>query len=104
MALFPENLYPWIEPLVSVVFVIGDARAEDIDESKAFVLDGAFDDFDHVLLFAAERARHICRAADHRQWNGIDRVFNAAVRRGLGLHALGARGRDLPGREAINLV
>src|SRR5439155_19628909 len=98
VALFLENFDPLIEPLVSVVLVVSDARTENIHQREAFVLNGAFEHFDHVFLFAAESARHVSRPADDGHRDGINRVFNASVGRALGFHALDAGGRTLTGR------
>jgi len=52
---------------------------------------GALQDFDHVLLLAAESPRHVGRAAHDRHRDRVDRILHAAVRRRLGLHSLHAR-------------
>src|SRR5438128_1386820 len=95
VALFFENFHSRIKPLIGVVLVVGHARTEDIDQGKAFVLNRAFEHFDHVFLFAAKSAGHVGGTADdcHRDW--IDRVLNASVRGALGFHSLDARGRTL---------
>src|ERR1043166_7458366 len=97
VALFLKNFYPRIKPLVSVVLVVSDAGTENVHNSEALVLDGAFDHFDHVFLFAAESARHISRAANDRHRDRINRVFDAAVGRAFGFHPLDAGGRNLAG-------
>ena len=58
-----ELLDAWLEPLKSVVAVVGYAWAEDIDEREAFVLDTAFDEFGEVLLIRAETAGYKRRAS-----------------------------------------
>src|SRR5207245_5466276 len=54
VALFLENFDARIEPLVSVVLVVSDAGTENIYQREAFVLNRAFEHFDHVFLFAVE--------------------------------------------------
>src|SRR5258708_38760623 len=51
-----ELLHPRTEPLVGVVKIIRDARAEDVQEREAFVLNPLLDQFREVLLLAAETA------------------------------------------------
>ena len=79
MAFLFEDLNTRIEPLISIVFVVSHAGTEDVHQRKALVLDGAFKDFHHVLLFTAKGARDVGRTADDRHWNRIDRIFHAAV-------------------------
>src|SRR5437899_1956482 len=104
VALFLEDLHTRIEPLVSVVLVVGDTGAEYIYQGKTFVRDGAFEHLDQVLLFAAESPRHVSRATDHCQWHRVNRVFNAPMRRALGFHAFDARWRSLARRQTVNLI
>src|SRR6185369_7559765 len=52
-----ELLNAWTEPLIGVVVIIGDTRAEDIQEGEAFVLDTLLDQFCEVLLLTAEATR-----------------------------------------------
>src|SRR4029077_19364690 len=66
VALFFEDLYARVEKLIRVVFVIGNAGAEDVDQREAPVLNRALQQIDEVLLFAAEAARHIRRASGDR--------------------------------------
>ena len=81
MSLFFEDFNAWVEPLIGVVLVVGNAGAEDVHQRKALVLDGAFENVHHVLLFAAEGARHIGRASHDGHRNGIDGVLHAAMGR-----------------------
>src|SRR2546430_3790483 len=74
------------------------------DLRKAFVQDGALEQFDQLLLFAAEPAGDIGRTPDYRHRHGIDWVLHVAVGRALGLHAFDAGGRSLAGGQPINLV
>src|SRR5579864_87316 len=53
---FLKLFHPWSKPLVSVVMIIGDARAEDVQEREAFVLNAVLDEFREVFLLAAEAA------------------------------------------------
>src|SRR5213596_4301052 len=97
VTLFFENLYSRIKPLVGVVLVVSDARTENVHQREALVLNGALEYFDHVFLFAAERARYVGGTANDCHRDRIDRVLNASVRRALGFHSLDARGRALAG-------
>src|SRR5207249_7486448 len=98
VALFLEYFYARIKPLVSVVLVVGHARTENVHQCEALVLNGALEHFDHVLLLAAESARHVSGTANDCHRDRINRVLNASVRRALGFHSLDARGRALAGR------
>src|SRR6266704_1158236 len=57
-----ELFHTRTEPLVSVVMVIGDARAEDVQEREARMLDALLDQLGEMLLLgavAAANAREI---------------------------------------------
>jgi hypothetical protein len=49
-------LHARAEPLVSIVVIICDAGAEDIEEREAFVHDALLDQFGEMLLLGAEAA------------------------------------------------
>src|SRR4030095_7529052 len=98
VALFFENFHAGIKPLIGVVLVVSDARTENIHQREAFVLNGAFEHFDHVFLLAAESARYVSGTANDCHRDRINRVLNASVRRALGLHSLDAGRRTLTGR------
>src|SRR5436190_11689 len=97
VALFLEYFHARIKPLVGVVLVVSDARTENVHQREALVLNGALEHFNHVFLFAAERARHIGGTANDCHRDRIDRVLNASVRRALCFHSLDAGGRALAG-------
>ena len=84
--------------------IVGDARAEDIEEREALVLDTLLDQFGEVLLLAAEAARDERGACGQSQRNRIDRRFDVAEGHAFRLHADAAGGRCLAGGEAVDLV
>src|SRR5262249_61222662 len=91
------------EPLISIVVVVGNARAEDIDKGEAFVFDPVLDQLGEVLLFATEAASDERRPGREGQRNRVDRGLNVAERHALGFHSHSARGGSLAGSESVNL-
>src|SRR5260370_42227445 len=51
-------LHPRTKPLVGVVVVIGDARAEDVQEREARMLDALLDQLGEMLLLGAVATRN----------------------------------------------
>src|SRR5207249_9379942 len=49
-----ELFHARTEPLIGVVVVVGDARAEDIQERETLVLDALLDQLGEMLLFTTE--------------------------------------------------
>src|SRR5712691_1438380 len=99
-----ELFHAWAEPLVGVVVVIGDARAEDIQERETLVPDALLDQSSQVFLFRAEPAGNERGARGKSQRNWIYRRFDVAEGHAFRLHADAAGGRCLAGGEAIDLV
>src|SRR6266699_7243008 len=66
-----EFLHTRTKPLVSVVMVIGDARAEDVQEREARMLDALLDQLGEMLLLGAVAARNEGRSRGSRQRNRI---------------------------------
>src|SRR6266852_1709302 len=58
-----QSVHPFAEPLIGVVLVERHARAKDINQSKAGVLDRVGVQFQQVLGLAAESASNITAAA-----------------------------------------
>ena len=82
-----ELLHARTEPLVGIVVIISDARAEDVQEGEALVQDTLLDQLRQVLLFTAETAGDEGGACGQRQGNGIDRCFDVAEGHAFRLHA-----------------
>src|SRR5438270_9560395 len=96
-----QLLHARTEPLISIVVVVGDARAEHVEEGKAFVLDSLLDELGQVLLLAAEAASNKSGPGCQRDRDRIDRGLDAAKGHALSLHSKAAGGRCLPGGEAV---
>src|SRR5438876_10110473 len=62
-----ELFHAWTEPLIGIVVIVSDARAEDIQERKTRMLDPLFDQFGEMLLLAAESARNERRRSEERR-------------------------------------
>src|SRR5215470_4383598 len=68
-----------LEPLMGVVFIVGDAGTEHVDEGKAFVLYALGDEVGEVLLLSGRAARHIGGASDERHGKWIKLIFRATT-------------------------
>src|SRR5579864_1566158 len=68
-----ELLHARLEPLVGIVVIIGDARAEDVQEREALMLDTLLDQFGEMLLLGAVTAGDEGGPSRQGQRNGIDR-------------------------------
>src|SRR5438552_13518862 len=99
-----ELFHAWTEPLIGIVVIVSDARAEDVQEREPRMLDPLFDQFGEMLLLAAESARNERRSRRKGQRNRINGRFDVAEWHALRLHADAAGGRRLAGGEAIDLV
>src|SRR5215475_6350579 len=97
----PRTLF---EKFVAVVVVVSHARAENVDKGEPFMLDTTLDQLHQVLLLPGETTRDVSGPRGYRQRDRVDRVFDAAKRSAFGLHPFSAGGRELPGRQAVNLV
>src|SRR6201987_5642587 len=62
-----EFLHARTEPLVRIVVVVGNARAEDIQEREALVLDALLDQIRQVFLFGTEAAGDECGSGSESQ-------------------------------------
>ena len=99
-----ELFHPRTEPLVSIIVIVCDAGAEDIQERETPVLDALLDQFCEVLLFAAEAASDEGGPSGQSQRNGVNRRFDVAEGHAFRLHADAAGGRGLACGEAVDLV
>src|SRR5215469_2568504 len=91
-------------PLVRIVVIVGHARAEDVEERKAFMLNALLDEFGEMLLIAAETAGHKRCARGQGQRNRVHRRLNIPEWHALRLHANAACRRSLTGGEPVNLI
>src|SRR5438477_10178536 len=99
-----ELFHAWTDPLIGIVVIVSDARAEDIQERKTRMLDPLLDQFGQMLLLAAEAARNKCRSRGQGPRNRVDRRFDVAEGHAFCLHANAAGWRSLAGGQAIDLV
>src|SRR4029077_2547592 len=88
-----EFLHARTEPLVSIVVIIGDAGAEDIEERESLVHDTLLDQFGEMLLFAAEAAGDKSGACGESERNGVNRSLDVAEGHAFGFHSEAAGGR-----------
>src|ERR1700722_1299920 len=51
-----EFIYARLEPLIGIVVIIGDTRAEDVQKREALMLDTLLDQFGEVFLLGAVTA------------------------------------------------
>src|SRR5215475_5825749 len=68
-----------LEPLMGVVFIVGDAGTEHIDERKPLVLYALGDEIGEVLLLSRRAARHISGARDQCQGKWIQLIFRTTA-------------------------
>src|SRR5258708_6836694 len=99
-----EFFYARTEPLVSIVVIVGHARAEDIQEGESRMLDPLLDQLGEMISLTTEATRHERRSRGQCQRNRIDRRLDVAKRHALGLHANAASWRSLACGQAIDLV
>src|SRR5260370_5940880 len=81
-----ELFHTGAEPLVSVVVVIGDARAEDIQERKSFMLNALLDQIRQMLLFSAVPAGNERGSGGESQRNWIHRRLDVSNGHAFRLH------------------
>src|SRR4029453_12603197 len=94
----------FLEPLMGVVFIVGDAGTEHVDESKALVLYALGDEVGEVLLLSGRAARHIGGASDQRHSKRIEIIFWATTRGRFGPLAPFCGRRRLASGQAVDLV
>src|SRR5438046_2543334 len=99
-----ELLHTRTEPLVRIVVIVSHARAEDVQEREARMLDALLDQLGQMLLLAAETARNERRSGCQGQRNGIDRRFDVAERHAFRFHADAAGWRGLARGQTVDLV
>src|SRR5688572_25090070 len=80
------------------------AWTKRIDKRKALMLNAAFDELDEMFYLSGEAARHVGGPGCNGQGDRIDGIFDASSGGALCFHSFGARGRDLSGGEAVNLI
>ena len=85
------------------VVVEGHARADDIDEGRAVMMQSAFDERNQLLFVARETAPDIGRAELQRERHEVDRAV-AVDHAALALAALVGGGRKLAFGQAIHAV
>src|SRR5690606_33116543 len=97
-----DEVFP--PPVVGLLLVKGDARAQDIDEGKALVLDRRLKEALQVLDVTRKALSDKAATAGQRQGQRTDGVLCSAVGRRLGLEALAAGRRGLARGEAVDVV
>src|SRR3989449_148445 len=99
-----ELLHARTEPLISIIVIIGDTRAEDIQERETLVLYALFDQLCEVLLLATEAARDEGGPGGQGERNGVHWRFDVTEGHAFRFHADPAGGRGLASREAVDLI
>src|SRR5260370_7972126 len=97
-----ELLHARTEPLVGIVMIIRDARTEDIQERKPWMLDTLLDQLREMFLLPAEAARDQRSACGESRGNGIYSPFHATQLHALRFHPDPPRCRPLSGLKTIS--